>query len=241
MWHVLNSQVPEPFASLKSVMRLEGELVTHAKNRNVIRLKIEGKTYYVKRYTAAGKGLRAFVGRSRVRAEWENLQYFWHMQIPAPKLLAYGEMRPLFSSYVAGAYVMHAIPNTVPLNAIAEYPELIDHRAWRVRLLGLIARYIKILHDDGFAHGDLYWRNILLALDETPTVYFIDCPQGGHYFGPQLAYQKIRDIACLAKESHHYFSRTDLLRFFLTYRGHERLSPEDKLFIKKVFERHKAK
>lgn len=218
-------------------MNLEGELITQAKNRNVIRVKVQGKHYYVKRYTSAGKGLRAYFGRSRVRAEWENLQYFWHMHIPAPKLLAYGETRPLFSDYGAGAYVMHAIPNTVPLSSIEQFPELLDMRSWRVELLHLIAHYVKTLHDDDFAHGDLYWRNILLALDEKPSVYFIDCPQGRKYFGPQLAYQKIRDIACLAKDSYPYFSKTDLLRFFLAYRGHKTLTPDDKNFIKKVSER----
>jgi tRNA A-37 threonylcarbamoyl transferase component Bud32 len=237
VWHVLDSQVPEPFSSLKRVMHLEGELVTQGKNRDLIRFKHAGKTYYVKRYTMAGKGIRAYWGRSRVRAEWENLQFFWHLNIPCPKLVAYGENRPLFSDYQAGAYVMHAIPQAVPLSSIADHPALIALRPWRLELLRLIASYVKRLHDHYFAHGDLYWRNILMALDDTPSVYFIDCPQGKKYVGPRLAYQQIRDIACLAKESHAYFSRTDLLRFFLAYRGHTKLSANDKFFIKKVFER----
>lgn len=240
MWHVLSSQVPDPLTSLKSVMALEGELITLAKRRNVIRLKLAGKTYYVKRYTAAGKGLRRYMGRSRVRAEWENLQYFSHMNIPCPKLIAYGENRPLLSRYATGAYVMQAIPNTVPLSSIEQYPALLDDTAWRRGILKLIAQYTKALHDDGFAHGDLYWRNILLELNETPKVFFIDCPQGAKYFGPRLAYQKIRDIACLAKDSHAFFSRTDLLRFFLAYRGHEKLTQSDKAFLQKVIERLSA-
>lgn len=237
MWHILDSLFPEPFRSLKSVMALKGEQITHAKNREVIRFRHDGKDYYIKRYMAAGKGLRAHIGRSRVRAEWENLQYFWHMHIPSPKLIAYGEERSLFSGYGAGAYVMHAIPNVVPLDSIAQYPELLDAREWRIGLLRLIAKYIKRLHDDDFAHGDLYWRNILLALEDKPSVFFIDCPQGKKYFGPQLAYQKVRDIACLAKDSYKYFSRTDLMRFFLAYRGSQSLSAQDKEFIKKVTER----
>lgn len=237
MWHILDSQVPEPFRSLKSVMQLEGELVSKAKHRDVIKLNHEGKTYYIKRYTAAGKGLRAHLGRSRVRAEWENLQFFWHLNIPCPKLISYGEQRSLTSGYVAGAYVMLALPNVVPLNAIEQYPALLEDRAWRIGLLTQIAQHVKTLHDEGFAHGDLYWRNILLALQETPTVYFIDCPMGKMYFGPQLNYQKIRDIASLAKDSHPYFSRTDLMRFFLAYRGHLRLTPEDKVFMRKVISR----
>lgn len=221
-------------------MGLEGEKVTQAPGRDVIRIKHAEKTYYIKRYTMAGKGIRAYLGRSRVRAEWENLQYFWHLNIPAPKILAYGEDRPLLSEYRAGAYVMQAIPNVVPLSSIEQYPELLDLRPWRIALLKLIAGHVKTLHDEHFAHGDLYWRNILLALDETPKVYFIDCPQGNHYFGSRLSYQKIRDLACLAKNSHIFFSRTDLLRFFLTYRGHERVTLEDKRLIRKIWMRVRA-
>ncbi len=239
MWHILDSQVPSIFSSLQSVMGLEGEIITQAPQRDVIRLKLAEKTYYLKRYTMAGKGLRSYLGRSRVRAEWENLQYFWHMNIPAPKLLAYGENRPLLSDYEAGAYVMQAIPNVVPLSSIEQYPELLDDRPWRIALLKLIASHIRTLHEDHFAHGDLYWRNILMQLSDEPKVYFIDCPQGAKYFGPRLTYQKIRDLACLAKDSRAYLSRTDLLRFFLAYRGHEGLTSQDKSFIRKLNQRLK--
>jgi tRNA A-37 threonylcarbamoyl transferase component Bud32 len=234
MWHILDPSFPEPFRSLKSVMQLEGELVTKAKNREVIKFTHAGKTYYIKRYTSAGKGIRAHLGRSRVRAEWENLQFFWHLKIPSPKLIAYGEERTLINGYVAGAYVMQALPHVVPLNSIEQYPALIQDQAWRFPVITQIAHAVKTLHAEGFAHGDLYWRNILLSLEDKPTVYFIDCPMGKFYFGPKLSYQMIRDLACLAKDTHRYFSRTDLLRFFLMYRGHDHLTREDKIMLQRI-------
>jgi tRNA A-37 threonylcarbamoyl transferase component Bud32 len=234
MWHILDPSFPESFRSLKSVMQLEGELVTQAKNRDVIKFIHADKTYFIKRYTSAGKGLRAHLGRSRVRAEWENLQFFWHLNIPCPKLISYGEERSLLNGYIAGAYVMQALPNVVPLNSVEQYPALIQDRDWRFELIYQTARYLKTLHEEGFIHGDLYWRNILVSLQDKPIVYLIDCPMGKFYFGPQLSYQKIRDLACLAKGTHQYFSRTDLLRFFLAYRGHERLTDADKVMLNRM-------
>lgn len=237
IWHCVESGLPKQFSSLKEVMALEGETITEAKGRDVIRVTHKNKTYYVKRYTLAGKGLRAYLGRSRVRAEWENLQYFRHLQVPTVKLVAFGEDKSLISGYKQGAYIMHALNNVVPLDSIAQHPELIELRSWRLELLELLAHYVQKLHTKHFIHGDLYWRNLLLALEMKPTVYFIDCPQGKKMFGPQLEYGKVRDIACLAKESHQFFSRTDLLRFFKWYRGIYRLKSADKAFIRKVLKR----
>jgi len=237
IWHCVENGLPKAFNSLKDVMLLAGDPITQAKNRDVIRVSFNNKTYYVKRYTAAGKGLRAHIGRSRVRAEWENLQYFRHLGLPAPKLAAYGEDKSLIAGYKQGAYVMHAIPNVVPLNAAEQHPEILALRSWRLGLLSLIARHIKKLHDNGFVHGDLYWRNILLGLEDKPTVYFIDCPQGGKTFGPRLQYGMVRDIACLAKDAHNFFSKTDLMRFFKAYRQVEKLTSNDKAFIRKVWAR----
>ena len=47
--------------------------------------------YYIKTYTSRGRWLRRFIGRSRTRAEWENVQAFVAMGIPTADLVAYGE------------------------------------------------------------------------------------------------------------------------------------------------------
>ncbi|MNF03998.1 hypothetical protein D3C80_2034180 [compost metagenome] len=49
--------------------------------------------YYVKRYWAAGKGLRRWLGRSRVKAEWQNLKYFTQWGIPTAPVVGWGQER----------------------------------------------------------------------------------------------------------------------------------------------------
>ena len=69
---------------------------------------------------------------------------------------------------------------------------------------------------------------------ERPTVYLIDCPTGGYWFGPFLTYRKIKDLACLDKLGCRYLSRVQRLRFYLDYIGHARLSADDKQRIRKI-------
>ena len=57
------------FGSLESVFALQGERLTGDPLSEVIRVELNGVRYYVKRYTGAGKGLRRFAGRPRVKAE----------------------------------------------------------------------------------------------------------------------------------------------------------------------------
>lgn len=232
-WHFVESGSPKVFESLDAVFRLDGEQVTYAKTRDVIRHAQGGKTYYVKRYTHAGKGLRAHLGRSRARAEWENLQLFRQLGIPAPRLVAFGEKRAGMK-YIKGALVMHEIPNTFPLENLAKEPELLALRPWRLKAIKQLAHHIARMHESGFVHGDCYWRNFLVTLSDDPVVYCIDCPQGKKTIGPRLQYGIARDLACLYKDAHPFFSKTDMMRFFKQYSKHTKLTLKDKQLIKNV-------
>ncbi len=64
------------FGSLDAVFALQGERLTKDPLSEVIRIERQGVRYYVKRYWGGGKGLRRYVGRPRVKAEWQNLKYF---------------------------------------------------------------------------------------------------------------------------------------------------------------------
>lgn len=48
----------------------------------VIRVELNGINYYVKRYTGAGKNLRRYLGKPRVKSEWQNLKRFAKWGIP---------------------------------------------------------------------------------------------------------------------------------------------------------------
>ena len=61
------------FGSIDAVFALQGERLTRDPLREVVRVERDGINYYVKRYTGAGKHLRRYLGRPRIKAEWQNL------------------------------------------------------------------------------------------------------------------------------------------------------------------------
>ena len=63
----------EDFGDLDAVFALQGERLTRDPLSEVIRVQRAGVNYYVKRYVGAGKGLRRYLGRPRVKSEWQNL------------------------------------------------------------------------------------------------------------------------------------------------------------------------
>lgn len=231
-WHIVDSRAPSMFSSLASVLRLRGKLVTQAKTRDLIKIEQpSGPGFYVKRFTHSGKGLRAYLGRSRARAEWENLQYFHCLGLNTPRLISYGELRQGLQ-YVAGAYVMREIPNVITLPEAMVLPQS-QSSLWRKQLLTLLGKSVALLHAQGFIHRDLYWRNILVSTEGEVKLYFIDCPAGSYQWGPFFKYGQIRDLACLYKDAHRYFSRSDLMRFFLAYVGHKHLTLADKKILRR--------
>ncbi len=226
----MSNKFTPAFPDLDSIFALKGERITHAKTRDVIKVVIDNDVYYIKRYTHSGKGLRKYFGRSRLLAEWENLHYFASLGIPVPDCVAFGEQRKGLA-YVRGAMVLREIPDVIPLNTVAQFSEFNDFH-WRCHLIRQLARYVRLLHQDRFTHGDLFLRNILV--NRQGQIYFIDCPQGKKRIQPILRHWKLKDLACLHKEAKGLFSRTDCLRFMLEYTQHAKLTPRDKQVVCKV-------
>ena len=222
------------FADLHSVFALQGEQITSDDISEVHRLYIEGRCYYIKRYIQAGKNLRRFIGRPRIRAEWENLLKFKHWGIPTVPVVAYGMERNGLG-FGRGALITLGIESTDDLAQLAKHndPRLRD-RDWLHSILGQIATATRIMHNHGFAHNDLKWRNILVDRTPTPQVYFIDCPAGSKWPGPLLKYRIVKDLACLDKVAKYHLRRTDRLRFYLFYAQSERLTQTDKKRIRTV-------
>lgn len=52
--------------------------------------------------------------------------------------------------------------------------------------------------------------------------------------GPFLRYRVIKDLACLDKVASKVLTRSQRLRFFLQYRGRERLSSGDKRRVRQI-------
>ncbi len=220
------------FGSLEAVFALQGQRITSDPLSEVIRVELEGVRYYVKRYWAAGKGLRRYFGRPRIKAEWQNLRHFAAWGIPTAEIVAYGLERRA-GAFVRGALITRELVGTEDLGHIAgQQRERLADSAWVARISVQLARGARALHDHHFAHNDLKWRNLLV--NEAGDLFFIDCPTGSFWWGPLLRYRIDKDIACLDKVASQVLSRSQRLRFFLQYLGRERLSAADKRQVRRI-------
>ncbi len=226
-----NRHEREAFASLGSTWQARGKLVNTSAMSTLYRIQSgtgeDGAGgYYVKLYHDRGRGLRRYIGRSRVRAEWENLDRLRQLGVPTVKAVAFGEEGR------RGALVTAEVPGAVDLRAFVT-PQLAAARYDAVA--GLLSRYVRAMHQAGFVHGDLKWRNVLVGQREDgPEVFVIDCPQGRWLPGPLRHRAIIKDLACLDKVAKKRLSRTQRLRFFLEYRQCRGLGPKEKKEIRMI-------
>lgn len=234
-WRVvgdITAGAAQAFASLETVFALEGEPIARDPLSEVIRVEYDGLRYYVKRYWAAGKGLRRYLGRPRVKAEWQNLKHFERWGIPVAPLVAWGLERRA-GAFARGALITLEVPDTSDMAALAKSddPRLAD-RGWVERISRQVATATRTLHDHRFAHNDLKWRNLLV--NDAGELFLIDCPSGDFWWGPFLRRRIVKDLACLDKVAKYRLSRTQRLRFYLQYQQRSRLVRGDRAVIEQV-------
>ncbi|UFH49725.1 lipopolysaccharide kinase InaA family protein [Pseudomonas sp. KNUC1026] len=222
----------EAFGSLEAVFALQGERLTYDNLSEVIRVRLDGVLYYVKRYTGAGRGLRRYMGRPRVRAEWQNLKRFAEWGIPTAEVVAWGLERDGMA-FGRGALITRELEHTQDLDHLAGKRDArLRNPAWVDYVSQQVARHTRQMHDHHFTHNDLKWRNLLV--DDQDTVFFIDCPNGAFWQSFMLRYRITKDLACLDKVGKYHLSRTQRLRFYLQYRKRERLNASDKKRIRHI-------
>ena len=220
------------FGSLEQVFALQGERITHDPISELIRVNRHGVDYYVKRYRNAGKGVRRYAARPRIKAEWQNLKRFAKWGIPTAEVIAQGLERKA-GAFVRGAMITREIPNSYDLGILAAQNSVLLHDAAWVQQVSLqIAHATRTMHQHRFKHNDLKWRNLLV--DQHAKVYLIDCPAGTFWWGPMLRYRMIKDLACLDKVAKYHLSNTQRVRFYLQYCQRARLNAQDKQQIGKI-------
>lgn len=226
------SSLAAEFGSLEAVFALQGERLTKDSISEVIRVERGGINYYVKRYRVPGTGLRRYLGKPRVKAEWQNLKRFAQWGIPTAEVVARGQERQGLA-YGRGALITRELQRTEDLSVLAEHKDArLNNRRWVRTISQQLASYTRRMHDHHFTHNDLKWRNLLV--DNHARVYFIDCPNGAFWWSFMLRYRITKDLACLDKVAKHHLSATQRLRFYLEYRQRDRLNDSDKRRIRHI-------
>ena len=90
------------------------------------------------------------------------------------------------------------------------------------------------MHDAGFVHQDLFWRNVLVRPtgDDRFEFYFLDASVGQRVRLPWRGREKmVRDLAALSVLAPDFLTRSDQLRFMLAYLGTKSLDEADRAWL----------
>jgi tRNA A-37 threonylcarbamoyl transferase component Bud32 len=227
----------ELFSSFDKAFEVDGEVVSSGQFCYAIRIYAGGRTYYVKRYQAKGMHRWKAFHRCRPVTEYHNYDYFARLGIPVPQIVGYGIQR-IMGLFRRGVIITEGVPHATDLDTLMRTrPDLFCDRAWLFQVLQSLADYVRRLHEDGFTHEDLKWRNILATTTKVPSVFLIDCPSGSRKMYLRHKYFLVKDLAGLDRPAARNLSCTTRLRFYLWYRNQSKLTPRDKKLIAKVIAR----
>jgi len=176
-----------------------------------------------------------FLGRSKVRQEFENLVRLRESGLDAPVPVAYGEDRRcrwLLRSFLITESVVEPVPLDVFIRDYLPSLSAEENRRVRRELVHRLADYTSRLHRHRFVHHDYFWRNILLTSRSLNQFFLIDAHRGGLWQPWAGQASRAKDLATLDAPAPHFFRRTERLRFFLRYIGHSALTINDKDLIR---------
>ncbi|HRW52930.1 MAG TPA: lipopolysaccharide kinase InaA family protein, partial [Phycisphaerae bacterium] len=178
--------------------------------------------------------------RSRARSEYHALRLMRRLGIQAVRPVAFGERRILF--FVRSCFLItESVPDAMPLSAFIQKfgahrgtPRSIEIRR---EILVSLARQVRHMHDAGFVHRDLFWRNVLIRClpGDRFEFYFLDASVGRWIRMRRRRDDSIvADLAAMGAAAPHFCSKADQLRFLLEYLGVKTLDPENRAWLRRV-------
>ncbi len=184
--------------------------------------------FYVKRYhyprwkNRTRSALRGtLLGAHRGLAEFRLLRRMIRLGLPAVRPVACGARR--VAGFVAACFLItEEVPGAVNLTTfaseLARGRRKIEPRQRRA-LVRRLARQVRALHETGFQHRQLFWRNLLVRFDllERGEFFFLDPRpvRAGRRVLPRDFW--VRELAQLAVSAAPFTTRSERLRFLLDY------------------------
>lgn len=230
------------------LMRTEGRVAAWSRTTDTLRVaSVDGEPgFYVKRYHYAtwrrrlrGAFRGTFFGLHRGQAEFRLLNEMRLLGLPAVRPVAYGSRR--IGHFVAACFLItEEVPGAWNLTTFARavatgrYP--LDD-ALRAVLVRRLAQQVANVHAAGFAHGQLYWRNVLVRFGPTgdPEFFFLDVrPRRGGRRLRRGGRWWLQELGHLAVSARPFTSRSERLRFMMEYHGVSRVSDHLKRQIREL-------
>jgi hypothetical protein len=233
--------------SVGAVLRCVGDrLAAWSRTTDTIFYRLPGsetgvfiKRYHYPRWKQRIEGMMrgTFFKNTRARNEYRVLSLMRRLGIQAVRPIAFGEQRVLH--FCRSCFLItEAVPGAMSLvsfiRTFSRHPS--STRARRVKLEILTSLAQQVRHEAGFVHRDLFWRTCSFArCRRTFEFYFLDASVGRRIRIPQRRQDSIvHDIAAMGVLGPEFCSKADQLRFLLVYLDTPRLSPEDRLWLRRV-------
>ncbi len=176
---------------------------------------------YVKIYAYRKHPFQRYLRKGRAITEARNLLFFDSIDIQAPRVLAWGERRNRIGRIIQEFIITEAVPGAVQLIPFVKEHCPEPGRPVRRKIAEQLGRWTRVMHDHGFVHEDLKWRNVLVrAKKDEPELFWIDCPIGGFLKpGLKLERKKLKDCATLDKLARIECSKEEREAFVKAYLG----------------------
>ena len=236
--------------NVDAVLSTAGDmLAAWSRTTDAIRVEVpgDGGAFYVKRYhfprwKHRWRGLLrgTFFRASRAKNEYLTLMLMRQLGIQAIRPVAYGERR--IGHFLRSCFLItEAVPAAMSLSSFIK--TFSHHRATplarqaRVEVLTTLARQVRHMHEAGFVHRDLFWRNVLIRPlpDHRFEFYFLDASVGKRIrLAPRRQDSIVHDIAAMSALAPEFCSKADQLRFLLEYLDTDHLTKEDREWLRRV-------
>lgn len=235
--------------SVSAVLERRGDhLAAWSRTSDTIRCTLDdGASLYVKRYhyprwkqRIRGFFRGTFCKASRARNEFHTLTLMRDLGIQAVRPVAYGERRT--AHFLQSCFLItEAVPDAISLSSFirrySDFPESSRVRRARREILLSLARQVRHMHEAGFVHRDLFWRNVLIRSlpDERFEFYFLDASVGKRIRMTTRRQESIvRDVAAMGVLAPDFCSKSDQLRFILEYLNRDELDPVNRAWLRRV-------
>lgn len=228
--------------------RVEGRVAAWSRTTDTLYVPgpTPGQGYYVKRYfyprwrnRIRGMFRGTFFGMHRGQAEYMSLLAMQSLGVTAARPVAHGSRR--VAHFLTACFLItEEVPDACNLTTFAQrvttgaQPLPVRQRHAMTRRL---AEMVAAMHEGGFSHGQLFWRNILVrrGLDGVCEFFFLDAE-------PMRRWERwgrgrdwwIEEIAHLAASAAPFTTRADRLRYMMSYLSARRLSPQQKRYIRAI-------